>query len=62
MLEIFEVKLEKVEKLQKQNYLSDTALFKISKNSNHIGSIEAEQRFYPVEKIKLLKQEFIILF
>ena len=48
----FEVKLEKVEKLQKQNYLSDTALFKISKNSNHIGSIEAEQRFYPVEKNK----------
>ena len=32
--------------------MSDTALFKISKDNKHIGFIEAEQRFYPIEKNK----------
>ncbi len=46
----YSIKLNNIEKLKIENYVSNSAQFIISKKDDFVGYIKSEQRFYPVEK------------
>ena len=48
----YNLKLENVNKIKIDNYLSESGFFRITKNGDFIGKIISEQRFYPAERTK----------
>jgi len=52
ILNNYNLKLENVNKIKIDNYLSESGFFRITKNGGFIGKIVSEQRFYPAERTK----------
>ena len=52
ILNNYNLKLENVNKIKIDNYLSESGFFRITKNGDFIGKIISEQRFYPAERTK----------